>query len=199
MKTEDEKRLRRKEYLKKYRSKNYERLKVLQKKYRSTPEAKEKHRIKMLEWRKNNPEKAIEISRKNYKVNGKKNNERRKQKEKENFELILKRRERHKKYNESGKRKIAFDKNPNKKEILKRKWIKIKSGDYENYRIKCRKYREQTQKKKEQLFRDELNDKYVINVIKKQFNYKIKTKEIPKELIELKRNTLKLKRITKTK
>jgi hypothetical protein len=197
--TQEEKRLRHNETVKRWRLNNSEKVKELNRKNRSTPEAKEKHRIKMAEWRKNNPEKALEISRKNYKIHSTKYNEQRRIKYNTDAEYRAKKLNSDKEYNLSGKRKEAYNKNPNKEEILKKKWIKIKNGDYEKVRAKNRKYREEVFINKERANREHLNDSYVVCVIKKQFNYQIKTEEIPKDLIEAKRNILKLKRITKTK
>lgn len=197
--TKEEKRLYNNEKMKTWRLNNPDIVKERNKKYRSTPKAKEKHRIRMAEWRKNNPEKAIEISSKNYKIHGAKSNEKRKLKYKTDAEYRAKKLKAYKKYALSGKRKEAYNRNPNKKEVLKNKWIRIKNGDYDKVRMKMRKYREDVLIKKEKIDRDELVDSYIIRVIKKQFNYKIKTEQIPKDLIEAKRNNLKIKRITKTK
>jgi hypothetical protein len=195
--TKEEKRLYHNEVMKRWRLNNPKRVKELNHKYRSTPNAKQKHRIKMAEWRKNNPEKALEISRKNYKIHCLKHNEKQRTKYKTDAEYRAKKLKADKEYALSGKRKEAYNRNPNKDDILKKRWIKIKNGDYEKVKAKNRKYREEVLIKKERENREQLNNAYVVCVIKKQFNYQIKTEEIPKDLIQTKRNILKLKRITK--
>lgn len=169
------------------------------KKYRSTPERKEKHRIKMAKWRKENPEKAIEISRKNRKIHGKQHNEKKREKYKTDADYRNKNLERDRKYTSSGRRKELYHNNPKKQEILKTKWIETKNNNYDKTRAKMKKYRDEVWTKKERERRANLSDQYVVMVIKKQQNFQIKTAEIPKGLIELKRKVLKLKRITKTK
>jgi hypothetical protein len=197
--TEEEKKIKRLEYQRKWRSANREKLNEQQKIRRATPIYREKHRVKMLEWRKQNPEKAREISRKSYKINGHKENEKRREKYRTDEEYKAKKKALDLEYNKSGKRKLAYHNNPNKSEILKRKWFLIKTNYHEKYLEKFREYRKNVQIHKEREQRKTLSDEYVSLVLKKQLNYQIKTKDIPKELIEAKRNILKLKRITKTK
>ena len=104
--TEEEKRLRRNEYLRKYRStpEQKEKEKIKAKKYRSTPEYKEKHRIEMAEWRKNNPEKQLEIRRKNYKLHGAKQNLKRKERRENDEDYRNKLLEKDRQYTKSGRR-----------------------------------------------------------------------------------------------
>ena len=198
--TKEEKRLYQNETMKRWRLNNPDRVKELNKKYRSTPRAKEKHRIKMAEWRKGNPEKALEITRKNYKLHGTKHNEKRRTKYKTDEAYRAKKLNADKEYRDSGRRKELYHNNPDKENILKEKWKKIKFDDVKNGKRKeyNRKYKDEVWIKKEKDDRDNLTDSYILKIIKIQQKYQIKTAEIPKDLIEAKRNILKLKRITKT-
>jgi hypothetical protein len=83
--------------------------------------------------------------------------------------------------------------------MLKDKWAKLKANEsrLEKKRAYVVKYREEVLIEKEREQRKKLSDKYVIVLIKAQLDYKIKTSEIPKELIELKKNNVKIKRETK--
>lgn len=195
--TPDEKRLRHNECVKRWRLNNPLKFKEANKKSRSTPQAKEKHRLEMIQWRKDNPTKTLEINRKSYTANKDKYNEDRRLKYAKDIEYRNKKLEKDREYNSSGKRKLAYNSNPNKSEILKKRWIRIKNGDYEKVREKNRKYRENVLLKKEKIDREDLVDSYVIKIIKSQTKYKIHTKDIPTELIEIKRNTLKLKQFKK--
>lgn len=197
--TKEEKRLRQNETVKRWRLANPEKVKENNKKQRSSPDAKEKHRLSMIQWRKDNPEKTLEISRKNYKINGIKHNEKRRVKYKTDPEYRIKKLKADKEYSLSGKRKEAYNRNSNKNEILKKKWQKTKTSPNKELRDKyIRKYKDEFWIQKEKEDRGNLTDSYIIKVIKKQQKYQIKTQEIPKELIEVKRNILKIKRITKT-
>lgn len=62
-----------------------------------------------------------------------------------------------------------------------------------------RKYRPKLLREQEKQKRESLHNSYVIQVIKKSFGYRIKTRDIPKELIELERLKIKTIRQLKTK
>jgi hypothetical protein len=64
-------------------------------------------------------------------------------------------------------------------------------------RVPRREFRSDALRDSEASKRETLSDGYVIQVIKKSFGYKIKRKDIPKELIELER--LKIKTIRQLK
>lgn len=195
--TLEEKRAYQREKMQRWRLRHPDRVKEQNRKARAKPTYKEKHRLEMKEWRKNNPEGVKAVRKRNYLLHGKEYNEKRRLRYKTDAEYRAKKQLTDKKYNSSGKRKIAIDRNPNKHENLKRKWIKIKNGDYAKVREKHRRYRAQVYIHKEREERKNLDDSYVISIIKQHCKYQIKTKDIPPELIEAKRNIIKLKRINK--
>jgi hypothetical protein len=172
-----------------------EKKRLRMKAYRSTPEYKEKHRIKAAEWRKNNREKHLEFSRNNYNNNKGKINSERRERYANDIEYKLKRIETERKYKESGRRqemhRIRY---LNNTEEEKRKSLEWKRNNVEHVREYSRNFRAKYWLKHEQENRDNLADSYVVMVIKKQMQYGIKTKDIPKEIIELKRNSIKIKR-----
>lgn len=182
--TLEEKEIKRKEY---------------QKKYRSTPEAKERHRLHQAQWRKENREKHLEILRRSYAKNKNKYNETRNVKYHTDAEFREKKILEGLKYRMSGRRKELYHNDPNKTQKLKDKWAKIKLNEsaYAKRLAYTRKYKDEVWIQKEREQRENLSDNYVIRVIKKQFDFKIKTSEIPKEIIEIKKNNIKIKRLTK--
>ena len=197
--TEEEKKIKRREAVRRYRLRHPDRNKESAKKTRSRPEAKEKHRLKMAQWRKENPEKQKEVARRSYAKNKDKFNEKAKIKYNTDSDWRERKLLIDKKYRLSGRRRELYQSDPNKSQRLKDIWSKIKSNESANTKrlTYLKKYRGEVLIKKEREQRKNLSDKYVIAVIKKQFNYKIKTSEIPKELIELKKNNIKIKRETK--
>lgn len=183
----------------KWRKENPEKVKERIKKYRSTPEAKEKHRLKMAKWRKENPEKALEVARRSYEKNKHKFNATRKIQYQTDSTFKEKRLLQGINYRLSGRRKELYHSDPNKSQVLKDKWVKLKANEsrLQKKRVYAKKYREEVLIEKEREQRENLSDKYVILLIKAQLDYKVKTSEIPKELIELKKNNVKIKRETK--
>jgi hypothetical protein len=197
--TEEEKKIKRREAVRRYRLRHPERVKELAKKNRNRPEAKEKHRLKQAQWRKENPEKQKEVARRSYAKNKDKFNEKAKIKYHTDLDYKEKKLLIDKKYRLSGRRRELYHSDPNKSQRLKGLWLKMKVNESANTKrlTYLKKYREEVLIKKERKQRENLSDIYVIAVIKRQFNYKIKTSEIPKELIELKKNNIKIKRETK--
>jgi len=183
----------------KWKKENPEKVKESAKKSKSRPEAKEKHRLKMAKWRKENPEKALEVARRSYEKNKHKFNETRKVQYRTDSTFKEKRLLQGINYRLSGRRKELYHSDPNKSQVLKDKWAKLKANEsrLEKKRAYVVKYREEVLIEKEREQRKKLSDKYVIVLIKAQLDYKIKTSEIPKELIELKKNNVKIKRETK--
>jgi hypothetical protein len=183
----------------KWKKENPEKVKESAKKSKSRPEAKEKHRLKMAEWRKENPEKALEFARRSYEKNKHKFNATRKIQYQTDSTYKEKRLLQGINYRLSGRRKELYHTDPNKSQVLKDKWAKLKANEsrLQKKRVYAKKYREEVLIEKEREQRKILSDKYIICVIKKQLDYKIKTSQIPKEIIELKKNNIKIKRETK--
>lgn len=160
-----------------------------------TEEQKEQHRLYMVKYRAENREKVIQSSRASYQKHKDKRNAKKRELNKLDPSLREKRKKYEQAYKESGRRKEVHLKNPNRKEVLKRVWQRVKNNPK---RIEyTKKYREKVLIQKERKAREELSDSYIVAIIKKRVGYKIKTSEIPKELIELKRNQIKIKRLTK--
>jgi hypothetical protein len=174
---------------------------AIRKIYCATPEYKERHRKEMLEWRRAHPRKALIISRRNYKRHKDKFNSERRLKLKTDPAYKKKIHEREKRYKASGRRgemhRKRYKKNRIVLLIVSQLWKLANADAIKEYQ---RKYARRYWRKHEQELRDKLDDSYVIMVIKKDFYYKIKTQDIPKELIEIKRLQIfthrKLKQIT---
>ena len=194
--TAEEKKQACREASKRWRARNPDKVKESNLKATQKYGYKENHAKRMRELRLKNPERCREIVNNCRNKNKDTYNEKRRIKYQKDEAFRLKRREVDRKYRESGRRKEAHLKNPNRGEVLKRNWQKVKDSPK---RIEYnKKYREQVLIERKKKERDELTDAYVVKVIKKRLKYKLKTSEIPKELIELKRNQIKIKRLTKT-
>jgi len=193
--TDEEKRIKRNEAVARYRERNKEKLKEKNRAYIKTDAYKEKHRIKMSEWRKQNPEKAREISRKHYELNKEKYNSKKRELLKNNKDFANKVREREQRYKATGRRAEMHKKRYNEKadEIrLKSKlWKQENKDKVSNY---SRQYRDKYWLDHQKEQRNKLENCYVIAVLKKQSGYSIKTEDIPQSLIEVKKQSLKLKR-----
>ncbi len=181
----------------KYQARHAERVREKNKQYRSTPEAKEKHRIKMAEWRLANPEKQKMVSLKTREKHKERVNALRREKNKSDPDYNAKKKASDKRYAATGKRVDQYW--ANREECLKRSArYKATHRDQEIKRMeKYRKENIDSIRLKDQIERDTCDPKYVVRVIKKQTGFKVKTKDIPAELIEQKRITLLLKRQTK--
>jgi hypothetical protein len=189
-KSDTDKAIRRRLAVAKYRANpaNEAKLAAKQKEYRQRPEIKEKHRLVMSQWRKENPVKALEISRKNYKLNGKKHNAKKKIKYWADPKYLKQVRDAEKRYKASGRRQEMHKKRYAAKadecRMRSRAW---KENNQQKDKARQRRYREKVQIYKEREQRKKLDDRYVIMVIKKSLDYKIKTQDIPHELIEIER------------
>lgn len=193
---------------KKYRLNNPERNREAQKKQDQKPERKELKRTRMAEWRKNNPELTREIAKKSYHLNfdknkGVKNEKSRVKWRKEDNFREAKLKKMAEKYllnrasfcvccqkelpkNSSKYCDDCRDKNYKK---VQKNWINKVGKDYindlQNKRVK----------KKSAL----LTDGYIVAQIRGNKLPELKKDEIPSELIELKRLSIKLKRELKNK
>lgn len=163
--------------------------------YYATDEYKKRHREQMAKWRKNNPDKEKAIHDRNRQKDKHIHYARRKEKYWNDEEYRNKVKQRELKYKASGRRSEMHRRRQKEKaEELRLKSKEYKINNPEKVKEYVKKYRKNVWNPLEQKQRDQLDRQYVIAVIKKQMNYKIKTSEIPEELIELKTNLLKLKR-----
>lgn len=192
----DEKIIKRKEAAAKYRESNREKVNEWHRRYRQTPEAKEKHRKWMAEWRKKNREKYLLIQRKWWNKNGHKYNEQRKKLYSEDVEYRQKKIDAEKRYKDTGRRKELRVINAAK---LRKKSAEWKSKNKERVKKYVRQYKDKVWIEHERQQRKNLADPYVIKVIKKETDYILKKKDIPPDLIEIKRLQLKTKRLLKNK
>lgn len=192
----DEKRIKRNEAVARYRERNREKVNERQRLYRQTSEAKEKHRRYMSEWRKKNREKALLIQRKSWNKNADKYNERRNKLYSENIEYRQKKIDAEKKYKATGRRKELRAIHAPK---LRKKSAEWKLNNKERVKKYFRQYKDKVWIEHERQQRNNLADPYVIKVIKKETDYILKKKDIPSDLIEIKRLQLKTKRLLKNK
>lgn len=199
--TQEEKKRKQCEATARWRLKNLDKVRAYSKYYRSRPGHKERHRLAAAEWRKKNHEKQLVINRRCWNKNKDRFNKERKDKYWSDPEFRAKKIQSDRNYMLSGIRKIMWDKNPNKKLRIRQRYERVTADPVRNqYRQKYRRqYRVSVQRPKEEGWRKELSDPYVVAVIKKQMKRQIKTKDIPKELIEIKRNVLKIKRTIRNK
>lgn len=154
---------------------------------------KEYRRKWMAEWRKNNPEKEKAIKDAFRERNRDKINERQRLKY-QDPEYRAKMIEREKQYKATGRRKELRIKDAVKRRAASEKW---RQANLDRKREYMRQYKDKFWIEYERQQRELLNDKYVIKVIKKQFDYTIKTKDITPAQIEIKRNEILINRITK--
>lgn len=192
----DEKRIKRNEAVARYRERNREKVNERQRLYRQTSEAKEKHRRYMSEWRKKNREKALLIQRKSWNKNADKYNERRNKLYSEDIEYRQKKIDAEKKYKATGRRKELRAIHAPK---LRKKSAEWKLNNKERVKKYVRQYKDKVWIEHERQQRNNLADPYVIKVIKKETDYILKKKDIPSDLIEIKRLQLKTKRLLKNK
>lgn len=163
----------------------------------SSPEYKEKHKLYAREWRAKNPEKVKEINRKSYLKHGKSYNAARKEKYNSDPEY----RNYCRQWDKNRKRnKEHFTTEQWKEELKKRRRYaynlsqetknKIKEYNH-NYRLENHEYF----LNRDRIRREELHDSFVSFILHRQTNISIL--EILKfpELITVKRNQLKLKRL----
>lgn len=192
----DEKRIKRNEAVARYRERNREKVNERQRLYRQTPEAKEKHRKAMSEWRKKNREKSLLIQRKSWNKNADRYNERRNKLYREDVEYRQKKIDAEKRYKATGRRKELRAIHAPK---LRKKSAAWKSNNKERVKKYVRQYKDKVWIEHERQQRKNLADPYVIKVIKKETDYILKKKDIPSDLIEIKRLQLKTKRLLKNK
>ena len=156
-------------------------LKVYRLEYMKRPEAKEAHKIRSQKWRDENPEEQLKRSREQFKKFGHIYNEIRKEKYNTDEEFRLKRLEIDKRYNETGRRRELYRIPKNLEYNLKRNKI-YKSNNVEKV------------KNQQANYIKNLSD----TLVKIRLGFK-KNDELPKEMIELKRLTIQLKREIKWK
>jgi hypothetical protein len=197
--SDEEKRIKRNQYSANYKARNKEEVKRRQKEYEKTDEYKEKHRLKMAKLRKKYPERTKEISKESRKLNGHKYNARRRELLKTDEEFANKIKERALRYKSSGKRSIAtkrrYSEKPEQFSRKAKEWREKNPDKVIQSRENHRAQNIATAARK----RDNLEKPYVIAVIKRQVNYLLKTDEIPEHLIEVKKQSLELKRQLKNK
>jgi hypothetical protein len=159
-----------------------------QKIYRARPEVKKRHREREAKWRRENHDKFIEMSRKTYRKFADKQNAERREKRKSDPVFAQKIRDREIRYKASGRRQEMHRRRQQAKTLeLRMKSAEWKKKNPEKVRAFVKRYRANVQIHKERKWREELHDSYVIAIIKQQLGNKIKTKDIPKELIEIER------------
>ena len=156
--------------------------------YTATPEFKERHRKQMIEYRKLHPIKTKRINKKCRDRHKERFNLQRKERYWNDPEYRQKRIEHEKWYKSTGRRQKMQKRlyKANQFEILIYRQL-YQLGHPEMIKEKYKEYRKKIQNKKEQVLRDNIDDTYCIAVIKKDFNYKIKTEQIPNDLIKIKR------------
>lgn len=147
--------------------------------YTKRPEVKEKHRIRSQKWRDENPEEQLKRSREQFKKFGHIYNAKAKEKYNTNDVYRLKKLEIDKQYNATGRRKELYRVPKNLEYNLKRNKV-YKSNNVEKV------------KKQQQNYIENLSD----TLIKIRLGFK-KNDEIPKDIIEIKRLTILLKRTLK--
>lgn len=163
--------------------------------YRSTDEYKKMHREKQKKWRYENREKYLEISRNNYKKNGKRFNAAKRDKYKNDPEYKAKKQLRDKQYNDSGRNKELYATTDRREKSIKRSKIRREDPDFRKHdNDRNRKWSklhrvELVVKAKEK--RKSLPDYYIKSQIRK-LDKSIKVEDISTELVELKRQQLKL-------
>lgn len=163
------------------------------KEYMQRPEVKERRRLWMQEWRKNNPVKLKQIQ-KDFRVRNKEKISQRNKANWANPEFRAKAIEREVAYKATGRRKELRIKDAAKRRKAVADYVK---NNPEWKKAYMRKYKDTFWIKYEAEQRELLDDKYVIKVVKKQSGYTVKTKDISKELIEIKRNEILVNRIIK--
>lgn len=194
--SDNEKKIKRNEAVAKYRERNKEKVNERQRLYRQTPEAKEKHRKFMAEYRKKNRDKSLLIQRKSWRKNADKYNERRNKLYKSDIKYRQKKIEAERRYKATGRRKELRAIHAPK---LRKKSAEWKSNNKDHVKKYVRQYKDKFWIEHERQQRKDLADPYVIKVIKKETNYILKKKDIPSDLIEIKRLQLKTKRLLKNK
>ena len=176
----------RREYMRRHRLKPgvKEKEAARMRQYRQRPEVKERHRKFQAEWRKKHRQLALEISRRSWNKNADKLNKYRRDKYATDPDYRKQKYEAELRYKESGGRHATAVRGYPK--------ARIRSGEYkkknpEKIRAYVKKYRAKVLIHQEREKRKTLDDRYVVAVIKKSLDYKIKTQDIPKELIEIER------------
>ena len=163
--------------------------------YEATPEFKKRHREKMAKWRKKHPIKAKRTAAKSRNKNKDRYNRTRRERY---WSDPVYREEKHKldrEYLASGRRHFVRRRRQKAKaEELRRKVREWRIKNPEKLKAFYKRYRANVQNPREKEQRRILADQYIIKIIKRQLDYKIHTKDIPKELIKLERLRLLTKR-----
>lgn len=163
--------------------------------YQQKPEVKERNRLQAAKWRESNPELFRQRYRESYERHKERWNLIRRELYKNDPEYRQKKIDHEKKYKASGRRNEVNRLNPKSRERAK----KYRINNPDKVRIKQRQYRERIWNEHEKEQRQKLEDVYLVRIIKKQTKYALKTQDIPKELIDIKRQSMKLKREIKSK
>lgn len=156
---------------------------IYERKLRKRPDLKEKHKIDQRTWRQKNKNRSAEITLKSWHKNKEKYNRVRRERYKDDLDYRQKKIESDRRYKESGRRNQMCRANPKHKERAA-VW---KKKNPDRVRKNFRKYKDRVWIEHERNQRKNLDDSYVLKVVKKSMNYIVKTKDIPKELIEIQR------------
>lgn len=154
----------------------------------------EKHRIEQAKWRIKNREAALAISRRAYNKHREEYNAIRKEKYRTDPDYKKKKIEQEKRYNATGRRKELRVKDA---VVLRKRASMWKKENKEWVKQYVRKYKDRYWIEHERQQRKNLDDPYVIRVIKKSVDYQLKTKDIPKDLIEIYRTKIIIHRLLK--
>lgn len=167
-----------------WRRNNPEKVRAQSKKDRAKPAFKEYRRKWMRDWRKKNKERSDEIARKSWGKNKAKYNNTRRIRYKTDEGYRSKKIASDKQYAETGKRSKAMAKHAPKLRAKSAQWKRENPDKVKKY---VRQYKDNIWIPHEREQRKNLDDRYVIKVVKKSMNYVVKTLDIPKELIEIER------------
>lgn len=144
-------------------------------------------------------ESAKEVRKRYYEENKDKINAQRLLNFRQNPDKVLKRREQQRNMSEFQRERRRQRQNKRYSTLTKEQKNRWRINNKTHVLSYTRMYRSEVQIHKERANRKELADSYVVNVIKARSNYKVKTADIPKEVIETKKNVIAIRRILNNK
>ncbi len=171
-------------------------LKIYRKAYCSTDKTKKAHAEKMKMWRLKNPEKQRAIVKRNYEKHSLRFNAEKKERYKNDTDYRNKKIEQEKRYKESGRR-YEVSSTPEQREKSRAKNKRYRLENKKEMNKKSREYflkNPEARKNAIKRRHDTLPDSYILIQLKRRTNFELDINDIPKEVLDVKRNMILLKR-----
>jgi len=164
--------------------------------YRSTDKVKKEHAEKRKLWRQKNPDKQRAIVKRNYEKHSLRVNAEKTERYKNDAEYRAKIHETDKRYKESGRRREVNSTPENRKKAAERRKKRYYSNverekeEIKKFHLNNPGYRKMKSRERY----EKLPDSYLFREIKRHSKLQLSIEDMPKEILEVKRNMILLKR-----